>query len=57
MKSYKNEYCKLCGVLNSEHPKCPRCHIGIGKGHIETSLITYKGKKICSWCFRFLGGK
>ncbi len=41
-----DDICSLCGVIRKDHPRCGRCSIFIGEGHIEGVLVD----GICSDC-------
>jgi hypothetical protein len=43
--------CKLCGKLGHEHTLCSLCTIAIGRGHLETKLMVFEGRKVCEWCY------
>ena len=42
--------CPVCDTKYDEHPMCDACDALIGRGHEETHIIVFRGKKLCGHC-------
>ena len=43
--------------MEAQHKRCVKCYMLLGKGHVETTAMTFRNKTYCVSCFENIGNQ